>query len=89
MRKIYIFLILVTLVSCRETEKRFTKLEDAQNYVIHSFTESEEKLFISNELNDEMGINMAILADGILKKGYLTVGFEQKNGYRIYKYIKN
>jgi hypothetical protein len=35
-----------------------------------------------------MGMNMAIIVDGILKAGYMPDGFDKKNGYRIYKYKK-
>lgn len=64
-------------------------IEDARNYVTESFNKKEEILLISDELNDGMGLNMAIIVDGILKKGYMPNGFEQKNGYRIYKYQKD
>ena len=30
-------------------------------------------------------MNMAIIGDGILKAGYMPDGFDQKNGYRVYK----
>ena len=66
-----------------------TTIEDARNYVTESFNDKEEILMISDELNDAMGLNMAIIADGILKKGYMPNGFEQKDGYRIYKYQKD
>ncbi|WP_459209088.1 hypothetical protein [Aquimarina rhabdastrellae] len=65
-----------------------TTIEDARSYVTESFNEKEETLMISDELNDAMGLNMAIIGDGILKKGYMPNGFEQKDGYRIYKYKK-
>jgi hypothetical protein len=66
-----------------------TTVENARNYVTESFNEKEETLLISDELNDEMGLNMAIITDGILKKGYMPDGLEQKDGYCIYKYKKN
>jgi hypothetical protein len=80
------------LISCKNNNKEmnaFTKLEDARNYVTESFNDKEETLMISDELNDAMGVNMAIIADGILKKGYMPNGFEQKEGYRVYKYQKD
>lgn len=43
---------------------------------------------ISDELNDKMGMNMAIIVDNIFKKGYIPDGFKQQNGYRIYRYKK-
>ncbi|MDR6238790.1 hypothetical protein [Aureibacter tunicatorum] len=69
--------------------KAFTKLEDARNYITESFLEKEETLMISDEINDAMGMNMAIITDEILKKGYMPNGFEQKDGYRVYKYQKD
>lgn len=41
---------------------------------------------ISDELNDNMGMNMAIIADRILGSGWMPDGFEQCEGYRIYRY---
>ena len=80
------------LVNCKENNKEmkaFMKLEDARNYVTESFDKKEEVLMISDELNDSMGMNMAVIVDGILEKGYMPNGFEQKKGYRVYKYQKD
>ena len=44
---------------------------------------------ISVELLDNLGMNMAIIIDAILKKGYMPDGYEQFNGYKKYKYINN
>lgn len=91
MKYIYILLTVMILVGCKENNKEmeaFTKLEEARNYVTESFDEKEEILMISDELNDAIGMNMAIIGDEILKKGYMPKGFDQKNGYRIYKYNK-
>ena len=63
-------------------------LDEARKFVQDNFENTEETLWISDELNDPMGMNMAIIADGILKAGYMPDGFDQKNGYRIYKYNK-
>ncbi|BDD05280.1 hypothetical protein AUTU_27630 [Aureibacter tunicatorum] len=82
----------MTLIGCKENKKEmkaFTKLEDARNYITESFLEKEETLMISDEINDAMGMNMAIITDEILKKGYMPNGFEQKDGYRVYKYQKD
>lgn len=65
-----------------------TDLDEARKFVQENFKNAEETLWISDELNDPMGMNMAIIADGILKAGYMPDGFDQKNGYRIYKYNK-
>jgi len=45
------------------------------------------KLPISDQLQDPVGLNMAIITDSILKKGWMPDGFEQKAGYRIYHYM--
>lgn len=69
-------------------QKMLTTVGDAQKFVTESFNEQEETLMISDELNDAIGLNMTIITDAILKKGYMPNGFEQKEGYRIYKYTK-
>jgi len=66
-----------------------TTVDAARHFVTESFNKQEEFLMISDELNDAMGLNMVLIADGILKKGYMPDGFEQKDGYRIYKYLKD
>ena len=43
-------------------------------------------LAISDQLNDPAGMNMAIIGDAILGRGFMPEGFEQKEGYRVYKY---
>jgi hypothetical protein len=44
------------------------------------------ELPISDELQDPVGLNMAIITDIILERGWMPDGFDQKEGYRIYKY---
>lgn len=88
----YILLLSACFIGCSSSNDEmeiFVNLDDARNYVTESFNDQEETLLISDQLNDPIGLNMAIIADGILKKGYMPNGFEQKEGYRIYKYIKN
>ena len=63
-------------------------LEEARIFVQENFKSKDETLWISDDLNDTMGMNMAIIADGILKAGYMPDGFDQEDGYRIYKYNK-
>lgn len=43
-------------------------------------------LAVSDELQDEIGINMALITDHILKKGWEPDGFSQQDGYRLYRY---
>ena len=44
------------------------------------------QLPISDSINDSLGLNMAIITDAILKRGWLPNGFIQKEGFRIYLY---
>jgi hypothetical protein len=37
-------------------------------------------------MNDQFGLNMGIVTDAILKKGFEPDGFELKQGYRVYVY---
>jgi hypothetical protein len=41
---------------------------------------------ISTILLDPIGVNMAIIADRILTKGWWTDGFVQHEGYRLFRY---
>lgn len=72
----------------QENQKPITTIESAKKYISENFKDNEETLLISNELNDPIGMNMAIIVDDILGLGYDVNGFEQKEGYRIYKYKK-
>ena len=63
-------------------------VDEAISYIITNFKNPEEALWIANSLNDNVGMNMAIIVDKLLKAGYMPNGFEQKEGYRIYKYKK-
>ena len=46
----------------------------------------ELELAISDELQDPIGMNMALITDRILAKGWEPDGFKQENGYRVYLY---
>ncbi|MEO0536785.1 MAG: hypothetical protein AAF215_23350 [Cyanobacteria bacterium P01_A01_bin.123] len=64
-----------------------TKVEEALLKIDQFFgTASELRLPISDSLNDSVGINMAIITDKILAKGWIPNGFEAKDGYRVYLY---
>jgi hypothetical protein len=41
---------------------------------------------IDDSLNDVVGVNMALITDKILKRGWEPNGFTQGQGYRIYLY---
>ncbi len=43
-------------------------------------------LAIDDSLNDFVGANMALITDGILKRGWQPNGFIQGQGYRTYLY---
>ena len=68
--------------------KPITSIEEAQELIDSFQGKGEEfKLPISDQLQDSIGMNMAIITDNILKKGWMPDGFEQIDGCRIYKYI--
>lgn len=43
-------------------------------------------LALADSLLDPIGANMAVITDKILAKGFVPDGFDQKDGYRVYKY---
>jgi len=45
------------------------------------------ELPIADSLNDAVGVNMAIVTDAILKKGWMPNGFSEQDGFRIYRYV--
>lgn len=63
-------------------------VEEVISFITENFKNPEETLWIDNSLNDNMGMNMAIIGNKLLQTGYLPNGFEQKEGYRIYKYTE-
>lgn len=44
------------------------------------------KLALADCLLDEVGVNMAIIGDVLLDKGFAPDGFAQRDGYRVYAY---
>jgi hypothetical protein len=65
----------------------FTKVDEATKCVDEFNGKPEElELAISDELQDPAGINMALITDRILAKGWEPNGIKQENGYRIYLY---
>lgn len=98
MKKNLLLVLIFTIISCnsrntnqtvnQENNKPITTIENARGYILENFKSNEETLLISDELNDSTGINMAIILDDILRLGYNVNGFEQREGYRIYKYKK-
>jgi len=43
-------------------------------------------LAFPDDLDDPIGINMAVLTDKILDRGWMPNGFIQKSGFKLYKY---
>ncbi len=65
-------------------------IQEAEKYIGAFEGDPEEfRLPISDQLQDPIGINMAIITDSLLKRGWMPDGFEQKHGYRIYRYKKS
>ena len=65
----------------------FETVEDAVRAVREYQGRPEDfELAIADSMNDAVGINMAIVGDAILKRGWWPDGFVQKDGYRIYRY---
>jgi hypothetical protein len=56
--------------------------------MVNSYEGSAEdfELLIADCLLDPTGVNMAIIGSSLLAKRFLPDGFEQKDGYRIYRY---
>ena len=69
--------------------KPIASVEEAQR-VIRSYQGKPEdfRLPIAETLLDSVGINMAIIADGILAREWEPNGYVQEKGFRIYKYKK-
>ena len=67
--------------------KPITTVEEARK-VIRSFQGRPEdfRLPIAEGLLDPVGINMAIIADGILAREWEPDGYVQESGFRVYKY---
>lgn len=66
--------------------------EDVQSILAaildHQGSAKDFMLQIPDRMNDESGVNMAIITDAILERGWFPNGYTQHDGYRIYKYIE-
>lgn len=69
------------------THKVVESIEEA-NTIINAFigNANDFKLMVSDKLQDPAGINMTVITDMILNKGWEPNGFIQKEGFRIYSY---
>jgi hypothetical protein len=58
--------------------------------LIESFEGRPEQfvLHIPETLLDSVGMNMAIITDAILARGWQPNGFEQRQGFRIFRYTE-
>ncbi len=64
-----------------------TKLKQAKR-AIRDFSGSPEDFLlpVSDQLQDFMEINMAIIREAIFARGWESTGFEQREGFRVYRY---
>ena len=67
---------------------RLFKDIDAARREIEQYSGSPEdfSLPVSDEIHDSTVITMAVITEAILAKGWDLDGFEQHDGYRVYKY---
>jgi len=54
----------------------------------HEGPASELRLAIADARLGAVGVNMAIVTDGLLTKGFMPDGFEEHDGFRVYKYTE-
>jgi hypothetical protein len=67
--------------------KPFNNAQEAASYVLNFKGRPEElELPISDLLQDPIGMYMALITDKVLSRGWKPNGYEQKNGYRVYRY---
>ena len=65
----------------------FSNVNEAVKFVDEFEGKPEDLLLaISDNLQDPIGMNMALITDRILAKGWEPNGFEQNNGFRVYLY---
>jgi len=69
--------------------KPFEKVNEALEFLDHFKDQPEDlELPISDLLQDPVGVNMAIIGDKLLSKGFWPNGFIQMKGYRIYRFME-
>ena len=61
---------------------------DKAKRAIESFEGAPEEfaLPVSDELQDQFGMNVAVITDCALARGWEPNGFEQRQGFRVYRY---
>lgn len=87
MKKLLLLITGLFMFSIVIASEPFKEVESAVEY-IRSFKGKAEELNlpISDGMNDQFGMNMAIVTDAILEKGFEPNGFKQMKGYRVYVY---
>ena len=64
-----------------------TNVDEARRLIqAHQGSAEDFLLPISDKLQDSVGINLAIVTDTILARGWQPNGYVQEEGFRIYKY---
>ena len=67
-----------------------TSIEDALAAIRADQGRSDEFLLpISDTLLDPAGVAMAIVTDEVLAQGWMPDGYDQRDGFRIYRYRKS
>lgn len=81
----------IMLLAELEAEMEPVSSVDEAISLIKSFTGRAEDFIlpISDGLQDSVGMNMALITDAILAKGWMVDGFEEMDGYRVYLYISD
>lgn len=98
-RTIYILGLLLVLIGCgqKDTPMGHTIIKSAEDGITYlesqppsgdSFQLAISESFTFAGKSDTMGAGMAVLLDKILGFGYGPDGFEQKSGFRLYRYKK-
>ncbi|MFK7889035.1 MAG: hypothetical protein AB8G16_19425 [Gammaproteobacteria bacterium] len=65
----------------------FNEITDAVQAVqTHEGKPEDFPLALADSLQDPVGVNMAIVTDAILERGWEPDGFHQKIGFRVYRY---
>ncbi len=90
-------IVLLTIVSCGEKQKAMnaTIIQSAEEGLAYLETDQPTGEFFQLAISDSftfvgqpdtMGVGMAVLLDKILGLGFEPDGFDQKDGYKLYKY---
>lgn len=67
--------------------KPFEDAKEAADYVeCFEGKAADLRLPVSDDLHDPLGLSMALITDKIFSKGWEPNGYEEKEGYRVYRY---